>query len=208
MYRTVLETRCADPGIITHNILQAENEKLERIKDLINRICFLQGTLATSVADQALLNELENALADLPAAWNRMASLQYLESFERQVNADVYFEKLIANVRTDLLNFQKHVKTVESAERKKWIRELLHLKNTGYERNFDRITDLENLLNDASEKYISDRLSNYVKSDVLNSEKKRLDFLKLLRKMLNLASLVFANLTVLTFRTAMREGNT
>jgi hypothetical protein len=82
------------------------------------------------------------------------------------------------------------------------------LKNTGYERNFDRITDLENLLNDASEKYISDRLSNYVKSDVLNSEKKRLDFLKLLRKMLNLASLVYVNLTVLTFRTAMREGNT
>ncbi len=182
VYRTVLETRGADPGIITHNILQAENEKLLRIKDLINRICFLQGTLATSVVDQELLDELVNALADLPAAWNRMASLQYLESFVRQVNADVYFEKLIANVRADLLNFQKHVKTVESAERKEWIRELLHLKSTGYEENFDRIVDLENLLNDASEKYISDSLSNYVKSDVLNSEKMTPRFLKIAEK--------------------------
>jgi exonuclease III len=182
VYRTVLETRSYDHGIITNNILHAEEEKLSRIMDLINRICFLQGTLASTVVDQTLVDELEIAVADLPVAWNRMASLQYLESFERQVKADEYFEKLITNVRADLLNFQKHLKTVESAERKEWIRELIYLKKTNYEVHFDRIAELENRLNNASEKHILDRLSNYVKSDVLNSEKMTPRFLKIAEK--------------------------
>jgi hypothetical protein len=111
-----------------------------------------------------------------------VAALHYLESFERQVHPDIFFEGLIENVRTDLMNFQKHIKTVESAKRKEWIRELCTLKKAGYEENFDRIAKLENMLNDASEKFIADRLSNYVKSDVLNSEKMTPRFLKIAEK--------------------------
>jgi hypothetical protein len=38
------------------------------------------------------------------------------------------------------------------------------------------------MLNDASEKFIANRLSNYVKSDVLNSEKMTPHFLKIAEK--------------------------
>ncbi|MFN9954516.1 MAG: hypothetical protein ACK55I_15585, partial [bacterium] len=87
----------------------------------------------------------------MPAEWDRLASLEYLESFDRQVPSDEYFEVLIVNVRTDLVNLQKHIKTVESAKRNEWIRELIQLKKNGYEANFDRISELEKNLNDLSE---------------------------------------------------------
>jgi exonuclease III len=182
VYRTVLESRKSDVGLITGNILQEEAVKIEYIKDLINRICFLQGLLATETVDQTLIGELENKMADLPAAWIRVADLHYLEGFERQVNPDVFFEMLIKNVRNDLLNLQRHIKTVESASRNERIRELVLLKKAGYEENFDRIAELESWLNEASEKLIADRLSNYVKSDVLNSEKMTPRFLKIAEK--------------------------
>jgi hypothetical protein len=182
VYRTVIETRKRDTGIITDNILQDESDKLETIRNLINYICYLRGTLATGVPDQQLLDELEDNAAALPLEWNRVAALHYLESFERQVHPDIFFEGLIENVLTDLMNFQKHIKTVESTKRKEWIRELCTLKKAGYEENFDRIAELENMLNDASEKFIADRLSNYVKSDVLNSEKMTPRFLKIAEK--------------------------
>jgi hypothetical protein len=138
-----------------------------------------------------MLDELEHDVAALPAAWNRVAALPYLESFERQVSPDVYFELLIENVRVDLLNLQKHIKTVESAKRNEWIRELVLLKRTGYEVHLDRIVELEKMLNDASEKLISDRLDSYIKSDVLNSEKMTPRFLKIAEKNVesNLASI-------------------
>jgi hypothetical protein len=178
----VLETRKKDVGVVTENILREESAGLDNIKNLVNHICFLQGSLETETVDQSLLDELENSMAALPAAWNRMAALNYLESFERQVGADLFFEKLIENVRGDLLNLQKHIKTVESAKRNEWIRELINLKKNGYEVNFDRIVELENLLNDASEKLIADRLSNYIKNDVLNAEKMTPRFLKIAEK--------------------------
>jgi hypothetical protein len=77
---------------------------------------------------------------------------------------------------------QKHIRTVESAKRNEWIQELVRLKRNGYEANFDRIAELENRLNDASEKLITDRLSNYVKNDVLNAEKMTPRFLKIAEK--------------------------
>ncbi len=41
---------------------------------------------------------------------------------------------------------------------------------------------LEELLNAASEKFVRDRLSNYVKSEILNSEKMTPKFLKIAEK--------------------------
>jgi exonuclease III len=104
VYHTVLESRKNDVGIVTRNILREESLKLDNITNLINHICFLQGSLATEVVDQFLLDQLEDNMAALPAAWNRMATLHYLESFERQVGPDLFFELLIENVRVDLLN--------------------------------------------------------------------------------------------------------
>jgi hypothetical protein len=56
-----------------------------------------------------------------------------------------------------------------------------------YERNYDRICALENRLNDASEKHVSDRLNNYLKTDLLNSEKMTPLFLRLAQEKNNAA---------------------
>ena len=40
-----------------------------------------------------------------------------------------------------------------------------------YSQNVDRINFLESKLNEASERYVSERLGNYVKTELLNSEK-------------------------------------
>ncbi len=45
--------------------------------------------------------------------------------------------------------------------------------------NFDRICELEKKLNDASEKFIAERLCNYIKQDTLNSEKMTSRFLRI-----------------------------
>jgi hypothetical protein len=78
-----------------------------------------------------------------------------------------------------MMNLQNHVKYVESALKKTWTSELVRLKKDNYVANFDRITELENLLNAASEKFVADRLSNYVKSDILNSEKMTPKYLRM-----------------------------
>jgi hypothetical protein len=45
--------------------------------------------------------------------------------------------------------------------------------------NFERICELEKKLNDASEKFIAERLGNYIKQDTLNSEKMTPRFLRI-----------------------------
>jgi hypothetical protein len=75
-----------------------------------------------------------------------------------------------------------HIRTVESAQRKAWTAEVINLKREDYEGNIDRIIYLEGKLNNASEQYIMDRLSNYVKHDTLNSEKMTPHFLRIAEK--------------------------
>ena len=70
-----------------------------------------------------------------------------------------------------MITFQNFLRKTAAATKQAWIDEVVRLKITDFERNYDRICVLEELLNNASEKLIRDKLINYVKSDVLNSEK-------------------------------------
>jgi hypothetical protein len=70
-----------------------------------------------------------------------------------------------------MLTLQKNIKTAESSAKKAWTKELVGFKARGYALNFDRICELEKNLNGASEKFIAERLGNYIKLDALNSEK-------------------------------------
>ncbi|MFN9898398.1 MAG: hypothetical protein ACK55Z_06285, partial [bacterium] len=66
--------------------------------------------------------------------------------------------------------------------------------------NFDRITVLENLLNAASEKFVADRLSNYVKSDILNSEKMTPKYLRIAEKNVEISLYVIKDVNGIPFR--------
>lgn len=88
-------------------------------------------------------------------------------------------EELIVSSRSALMTLQILIKTAENRRKKIWTTELIRLKSNGYERNIDAIVVLERKLNDASEKFISDRLSNYIKYDLINSEKMTPKFLRM-----------------------------
>jgi len=109
--------------------------------------------------------------ADIIEDWQDVSPLDYIQSFDRQVSACDFFEILLDYTRRAMLTFQKNLKTSESLAKKQWTSELVQLKSLGYTANFDRICTLEKKLNDASEKFISDRLGNYLKNDTLTSEK-------------------------------------
>ena len=127
--------------------------------------------------------------------------LQHLRNFPRQVEPDLFFETLLDNCRKSMINLQTHTKRVESAQKKSWTTELVRLKKENYAVNFDRITVLENLLNAASEKFVADRLSNYVKSDILNSEKMTPKYLRIAEKNVEISLSIIKDENGTAFRT-------
>jgi exonuclease III len=181
-YLTTINAGTVDVGAATRLILESEKIKVINIREKINQICFLQGNLAVRELTEAEAQELDTLSTSIPADWVQVAPLDYLSTFVRQVPADQFFESLVENTRIDMINLQMHIKTVESAQRKAWALELAGLKRDNYEVNIDRITVLEGYLNEASEKYVADRLSNYVKHDTLNSEKMTPHFLRIAEK--------------------------
>ncbi len=182
VYLTTLSAGMVEVGVATRVMLESERLKVENIRDKINHICFLQGETATGEPTVETMEELDAMSASIPADWAQVAPIDYLQTFVRQVSADLFFERLVENTRLDMVNLQMHIKTVESMQRKVWTAEVTSLKREDYEGNIDRIIHLEGKLNDASERYITDRLSNYVKHDLLNSEKMTPHFLRIAEK--------------------------
>jgi len=108
-----------------------------------------------------------------------VATLDYLNGFGKKVLADLFFEQLISGSRDALLRFQNSVKFSENEARRAWLEELAELKKGNVLINSDRITELEGFLNDSSERAIKNRIGNFIKTDVLNSEKMTPLFLRL-----------------------------
>jgi exonuclease III len=182
VHNSYLTAAMENAGLITGTIIDTECWKINAIEIKVNRIISLKG--AAYSRDLTDLEEGELAIleADVLEDWLDTAPLDYIQTFERQVTADDFFEILLGNTRRAMLNFQNNLKAAESSAKRGWTSELLFLKASGYTANFDRICVLENKLNAASERYISDRLSNYIKSDVLCAEKMTPRFLHLAKE--------------------------
>jgi exonuclease III len=181
-YRVTIEEAAMVAGPLTEQILHGELVKIEVIEDIIKNICTVKGISCARdwiEEEDGRLAQLEDELTHV---WTTVADLQYLQTFTRQVDPDVFFKKLLSSCKSSMLRLQNLAKYVESAVKKNWTAELVRLKRTNYAANFETITQLENLLNAASEKFVRDRLSNYVKSEVLNLEKMTPKFLKIAEK--------------------------
>jgi hypothetical protein len=179
VHRSYLLAAAENCGPATTFIINSELEKIQIIERKINRIVVLQGTEYSRDLTDAEREELTVLQADLPEDWLEAATLDYIRSFDRQVTPCDLFESLLTNTKRSMLTLQKNIKTAESSAKKLWTSELANLKANGYTANFDRICELEKKLNDASEKFIADRLGNYIKLDTLNSEKMTPRFLKI-----------------------------
>jgi hypothetical protein len=117
------------------------------------------------------MDEIRILEADILESWEETATLDYIRDFDRQVPPDEFFENLIRNVRCAALKLQAKINSSENAKIRVWTKLLLRLKADSYENNIDKINELETKLNDASERTIMSKLGNYIKTDVLNSEK-------------------------------------
>jgi hypothetical protein len=179
VYLTLFSVCIPIAGALSQIILEEEMIKVNQISKLINDIVVLEGTgQARELAEEetALLTRLE---AEVVEKWVHVASLDYLYTFERQVTDDIYFEMLIENTRKSLLDLQNHVRSSEKRLVRLWTTEVARLKNENYVLNIEHIVQLEGLLNDASERYVLERVSNFVKTDLLNNEKMTPRYLKI-----------------------------
>jgi hypothetical protein len=126
------------------------------------------------------MQEMRRLEAELTTVWDGAASIEYLLTFERRVNPDIFFENLVEDCKSSLLTLQNQIKSAANKERKAGVSELAGLKKSGnYDVNVGRINHLESLLNDASERYVSGRLGNYIKTELLNAKKMTPKFLKI-----------------------------
>ncbi len=161
-------------------LLDQELEKMNSILILINRCVDLQGTGETREQTEAEMQEMRRLEAELTTVWDGAASIEYLLTFERRVNPDIFFENLVEDCKSSLLTLQNQIKSAANKERKAGVSELAGLKKSGnYDVNVGRINHLESLLNDASERYVSGRLGNYIKTELLNAKKMTPKFLKI-----------------------------
>ncbi len=71
-------------------LLNIEIEKMNNIVNLINRYVDLQGSAETREHTEAELEEILVLEADLATEWAAASSIEYLQSFERQVTPDVF----------------------------------------------------------------------------------------------------------------------
>ncbi|MFN9952109.1 MAG: hypothetical protein ACK55I_03350, partial [bacterium] len=154
-------------------------ETVSNIKSKINDIVSFEGIQMSRDLTDPEHDLLRNLEAEVDELWNTVTSLDELQGREKQVRDDVFFEQLIENTRKSLLTFQTLLNTANKSALKVWTSELVRLRKDDYEANFERISELEQKLNESSEKYVLDRLSNFVKTDLLNSEKMTPRFLRI-----------------------------
>jgi exonuclease III len=178
VYKSTLFSRSNIAGTVTSEILEEELRKLNHIEFLINRIVSLRGT-SSGDANPERTQALADLAAELLECWNLIVPLEYLREFDRQVTADVFFEELVTGMRDSLVSLQSQIKYLESKNKRECTGELARLKAENFAENFDRICHLESVLNDLSEKFVSDRLGNFIKTDILNSEKMTPRFLRI-----------------------------
>jgi len=180
VHNNTIRSALVAAGPAVTELLNIEMDRMNNIVNLINRYVDLQGSAGTREQTEAEQEELMVLEADLATEWAAASSIEYLQSFERQVTADVFFENLVEDCKTSLITLQNRVKSAANRERKAWTSELAVLKKSGaYGANVDRINYLETKLNEASDRYVSERLGNYIKTEVLNSEKMTPKFLKI-----------------------------
>jgi exonuclease III len=179
VHKTTLFSLDENIGPITARVLEEEWERMSNIENKINRIILIKGQRMLGELQPALEDELLDLEAGLLEDWEEAATLDYLQSFDKKVPADIFFENLLAGSRDALFGLQNALKAAEKESLRQWLSELANLKKGNVEECYDRIKVLESYLNNASEKLIKDKLSNFIKTDVLNSEKMTPLFLRL-----------------------------
>ena len=114
-------------------------------------------------------NELLNTISGL-------IGLDELATYPRKVDDDFFFEDLIIITNKRILRLQHDSAAAECLMRKQWSEDLKNLK-LDFQENLESIILIENNLSLSLENEIRDKVDNYIKHDIVNSERMTPTFL-------------------------------
>lgn len=174
------------PAGVTEAIFIAECEKLSIIEQHFNELIFLQGKGVLQDLDDDELRRQDLLHEQSAAVWTTVLSYERLQQFPRKCDDDAFFEKLILNTSKAALKIQNLAKRAEDQYRDRLRNELKGYKTMGrYSEHHVRILEIEQELNLMEERHNSDKVTNYLKSDVLDNEKITPRFLRIAKSVNN-----------------------
>jgi len=118
VHRVTIEQALSGAGIIGSLVLNAELKKLETINLNINDFCMLQGESGTRELTEMETNRLQNMEEERGRLWEETATLEYLRTFERQVEPDLFFELLLKESRNAMITFQNFLRKMATCRTK------------------------------------------------------------------------------------------
>jgi hypothetical protein len=130
--------------------------------------------------DEHELEARDRLLMEVDRIRNELMPLEDLAGFRRSIDDDFFFEALADCTKKAALDLQGRCAGQERLEKKILAKEI-NLLNKNFDLNSERIVFLENRLSSLVEKEIEDKVSNFVKDDILNFEKMTPRFLNIAR---------------------------
>ncbi len=88
-----------EPGGLIAAIAEEECLKLNEIDAIFTEFIYLQGKLMTAGLTAEETAREQDLATNMERAWSDVMSYEFLQQQERKCNDDVFFEKLIENVR-------------------------------------------------------------------------------------------------------------
>jgi hypothetical protein len=122
----------------------------------------------------------DELLLEVSQIQEELVDLEVLAQLPHIVEDDLFFEKLTESIKKSALQLQKNSLIAESNEKKIIAKELYELRKN-FDFNHERICLLENQMSNIMEGEIADKVSNFIKDDVLNLEKMTPRFLNIAR---------------------------
>jgi hypothetical protein len=168
------------PGGLVEAVVYEECVKLNNIDTSFNELVFLQGKAAvTGLTEEETANE-ERIRARVAEAWTDVISYERLQNYPRNCDDDIFFESLIMYTSKAAMTLQSRAILAENCERTGLLGRLKKIKqNDRYEAEFDTVKEIESRLNQIEEKINEDKVTNYLKSQILDNEKITPHFLRL-----------------------------
>ena len=126
----------------------------------------------------------DGALAAIDNILGNSISIDELSNLPKKVDDDKFFEYLAANVNKCVLELQFNSIKSEKKKVKELNGTLSRLKKD-YLANQNEILEAEDTLNSILELELEDKVKNYIKTDVINSEKMTPQFLRMAKSFSN-----------------------
>ena len=184
IYETYIKyVSCERNGIIDQMLtnLCANLDSKSPHLEVVTNFCDSWSWKPLSQADRTVR---EGALAAIDNILGNSISIDELSNLPKKVEDEEFFEYLAANINKCVLELQFNSIKSEKKKVKELTGTLSRLKKD-YLANRNEILEAEDTLNSILELELEDKVKNYIKTDVINSEKMTPQFLRMAKSFSN-----------------------